>query len=108
MVDCLKVPLIHLPGVPEKSHERQTFNCAGQYSNLHRLYTPSGFFMQENNHHRHQRILIIMEFDYLLTRSGLTHPQASSVVFPCSFCLVQIDLNTRSGLFLTAIRHLSI
>jgi hypothetical protein len=66
---------------------------------------PLRFWMQENNHHLHQRILNIME---LLTRSGLTHSDTSSVVFPGSFCLVQIDLNARSGLLLTAIKSMSI
>ena len=67
-----------------------------------------GFWMQENNHHRHQPILSIMELGHSLTLSGLTHPEASAVVFPCSFFLVQVDLNALSGLSLTAIRRLSI
>jgi len=38
-----KVPLIHLPGVPEKIHERQTISYAGRYSNLYCLYPPPTF-----------------------------------------------------------------
>ena len=64
--------------------------------------------MQENNHHLQQRILTIMNLGHLLTCSGLTHPEASSVAFSGSFRIVQVDHNARSVLFLTAIRRLSI
>jgi hypothetical protein len=38
--------------------------------------------------HHHHHDAAVEDLDHLLTRSGLTHPEVSSVVFPGSFCLL--------------------
>ena len=51
------------------------------FSNLHVQ------FIKVHHHHHHH--ISVMEFGHLLTRSGLTYPEVSSMVYHNSFC--QLD-----------------
>ena len=47
-----------------------------------------------HHYHHHHRHLVIMELALLMTRSDLTHPEVSSAVSPCSFCILVLMCNT--------------
>jgi hypothetical protein len=51
-----------------------------------RSFSFHGISVTSNHHHHHH--VAIKELGHLLTRSGLTHPEVSSVVFLGSFCLL--------------------
>jgi hypothetical protein len=48
----------------------------------------------DDDHHHH---VAIKELGHLLTRSGLTHPEVSSVGFLGSFCLLGNMINVLKG-----------
>ena len=55
--------------------------------NNHIACTP-GTAVSLSHTHAHHHHLAIMELGYLLTHSGLTHLEVSSMVSPCFFCLL--------------------
>jgi hypothetical protein len=51
-----------------------------------RSFSVHGISVTSNHHHHHHHHVAIKELGHLLTRSGLTHPEVSSMVFLASFC----------------------